>query len=138
MGKPLFTGTVSAVSKQNLYKGKSGEDLASKALEENGYKIIRRNYRVRLAEIDIIARDKDTYCFVEVKSRLSDRFGLPAEAVSVPKQNKISMAAVTFLKQNNLLDKKARFDVVTVTFDKDNPRVELIKNAFELDERYSY
>ena len=124
------------MSKEHIYLGKSGEETAAGLLKKNGYKIIVRNYKSKLGEIDIIAKDKDTYCFIEVKTRHSDRFGMPSEAVLKSKQRQISKAALMFLKQNNLLDKKARFDVVSIIYSKDRPHLDLIKNAFELDERY--
>jgi putative endonuclease len=124
------------VSKQNIYLGKSGEDTALNFLKENGYKILAKNYKTKLGEVDIIAYDKDTLCFIEVKTRGSLRFGSPQEAVSHFKQRQISKVALQFLKRNNLLNKKARFDVVSVIYAEDKPAFDLIKNAFELKERY--
>jgi putative endonuclease len=118
--------------------GRSGEEAAVVLLKENGYKILARNYKTRLGEIDIVARDKDTLCFVEVKTRLSERFGLPSEAVSRFKQRQISKAALIFLKEKKLLDKKARFDVVSVLYSEKGPKLDIIKNAFELDSGLSY
>jgi len=126
------------VSRENLYLGRSGEDVAADLLKGKGYKILVRNYKTKLGEIDIIARDKDTLAFIEVKTRHSDRFGLPQEAVSVSKQKQISKAALMFLKENNLLEKKARFDVISVVYSKDKPQLDLIKNAFELDNSFTY
>ena len=126
------------MSKQDLYLGKKGEETAVGLLKGNGYKILLRNYKTKLGEIDIIASDKGTICFVEVKTRQSDRFGLPSEAISASKQRQISKAALTFLKERNLLDKKARFDVVSIMYSKDNPKLDLIKNAFELDNDFVY
>jgi putative endonuclease len=126
------------VSKQNLYLGKNGEEKAVGLLEENGYKILVRNYRTRLGEIDIIAKDKGTIVFIEVKTRNSNKFGLPSEAVSAFKQRQISKAALLYLKENRLLDKPARFDVVSIDCGEDKPRLDLIKNAFELDKDFSY
>lgn len=125
------------MSKDNLYLGRSGEETAVNLLKDNGYKVLARNYRTRIGEIDIIASDKDTLCFVEVKTRSSSRFGLPYEAVSKFKQRQISKAALLYLKENNLLGKKARFDVVSVVYSKDGPNLRLIKNSFELEERYA-
>jgi len=122
----------------NLDLGKQGELEAAKFLESKGYKIISRNFKCSLGEIDIIAQDKDTYCFIEVKARSSRDFGLPQEAVSRIKQRQISKAALVFLKENKLLDKKARFDVVSVIFKENSPEFDLITNAFELEESYSY
>ncbi len=124
--------------KQNLYFGKSGEEAAAALLKENGYKILARNYKSKLGEIDIVAQEKDTICFIEVKTRHTDKFGLPQEAVLGRKQRQISKAAINFLKENKLLDKKARFDVVSIICPQDNPELDLIKNAFELDARFTY
>jgi len=124
------------VSKENLLLGKSGEELAAVLLRENGYKILARNFKTKISEIDIIARDKDTISFVEVKTRHSDKFGLPQEAISRPKQRQISKAALAYLKDNNLLNKKARFDVVSIILSEDGPKIDLIKNAFELEASY--
>ncbi len=107
-------------------------------LADNGYKILARNYRSRLGEIDIIARDKDTICFVEVKARKDSRFGSPQEAISPLKQRQLSKAALTFLKQKDLLHKNARFDVVSVIYSEGGAKLDLIKNAFELNEEFNY
>ncbi len=124
------------MSKQNIHLGSCGEDLAVALLEENGYKILARNFKTKIGEIDIIAKDRDTITFVEVKARNSDRFGLPQEAVSIPKQRQISKAALVYLKDKNLLDRKARFDVVSILFCNKACKTNLIKNAFELETRY--
>jgi len=138
LGRLQFTALLFTVSKEHLYLGKSGEEAACALLKQNGYKILVRNYKNKLGEIDIIACDKDTICFIEVKSRRSDRLGFPQEAIFTPKQRKISKVALSFLKENNLFDKKARFDVVSVIFSGEIPRLDLIKNAFELDPGFTY
>ena len=124
------------MSKESLRLGKTGEDEAVDFLRSCGYKILKRNYKNKLGEIDIIATDKDTVCFVEVKSRTNDRFGLPEEAVNRFKQDQISKVALCYLKENKLFDQSARFDIVSIDRSRD-PSVKIIKNAFELDERYS-
>jgi len=126
------------MSKQNLYLGKTGEEAAVSFLKDNGYKILARNYKTKIGEIDIVAKDKDTFAFIEVKTRHSDRFGEPFESVVKSKQRQISKAALVFLKENNLLEKKARFDVVSIIYAQDTPELNLIKNAFELDSSFSY
>lgn len=118
--------------------GSTGEALAAKFLEGQGYKILARNYKTRLGEVDIIARDKDTYCFVEVKTRATQKFGSPQEAVSAAKQRQISKAALVFLKEKKLLDKKARFDVVSVSCVDTSPEIKVIANAFELSSDFFY
>lgn len=126
------------MAKQNLVLGKSGENIAVDLLKEEGYKILATNFRTKLGEIDIVAKDKDTLCFIEVKTRCSDRFGLPFEAISASKQRQISKVALLFLKEKNLLGKKARFDVVSVSFAKDFPKINVLKNAFDLNEEFTY
>ncbi len=112
--------------------GKESESEAVRYLKKNGYKILEQNYRTKLGEIDIIAKDKGTITFIEVKSRRSGNYGNPKWAVTPKKQRKISMVALYYLKTTNQSGEKARFDVVTLTSNYDNPRIEIIKNAFEL------
>ena len=112
--------------------GEKGESLAAWYLKKNGYKIIEKNYRTQLGEIDIIAKEKKTIVFVEVKARRSTRFGNPKWAVTPKKQRKISMVALYYLKTTNQINTKARFDVVAITSNQDQPQIEIVKNAFEL------
>ncbi|CAB1081226.1 UPF0102 protein YraN [Olavius algarvensis Delta 1 endosymbiont] len=112
--------------------GESSENMAVWYLKQNGYKIIEQNYRNRLGEIDIIAREKKSIVFVEVKSRRSIRYGSPKWAVTPKKQRKISMVALYYLKSTKQIDVKARFDVVAITSNRDEPQIEIIKNAFDL------
>ena len=112
--------------------GEKSENLAAWFLRENGYKIIEQNYRNRIGEIDIIAQDKKTIVFVEVKSRRSIRYGSPKWAVTPQKQRKISMVALYYLKTTKQIDAKARFDVVAITSNRDVPQIEIVKNAFDL------
>ena len=125
------------MSKVNLATGRLGEEEAVLFLKRNGYKIICRNYRNSLGEIDIIAKDREVICFVEVKTRGSADFGYPAESVGRSKQNQIAKASIVYLKEKNLLDSKARFDVASVLHKEGGPEIEIIKNAFILDERFS-
>ncbi len=126
------------MSKDNLNLGNKAEEKAQGFLKSNGYKILRRNFKTKLGEIDIIAKDKDTFCFVEVKCRSSERFGTGFEALNSRKQSQISKAALVYLKENKLLDRKARFDVVSLDNSGTEEKISLVKNAFELDERFIY
>lgn len=121
---------------KNIDTGRLAENKAAGFLRQKGYKILCANYRTKLGEIDIIAKDKDTLVFVEVKSRQTGRFGLPQEAVSGSKQRQISKVALSYLKENNLFDHKARFDVVSLVSVNNEVVIRLIKNAFELGEGY--
>lgn len=98
----------------NVITGNSGEDLACGYLKRNGYKILDRNYRNDIGEIDIIAKYKGVIVFVEVKCRTSDYFGMPKEAVGLYKQNKIRMVALGYLKYKRLGEPVIRFDVIEV------------------------
>ena len=111
--------------------GKSGEDLACAELERRGYAILERRYRTRVGEIDIIARDKETIVFVEVKARVSDDFGGGAAAITGWKQRRVAQMAVDYLSRHRLHDRPCRFDVVTVDFDAGAPRVTVYANAFD-------
>jgi putative endonuclease len=112
--------------------GERGESLAVWYLKRNGYKILEQNYRTKLGEIDIIAKEKKTIVFVEVKTRKSVRFGNPKWALTPKKQRKISMVALSYLKATKQSDARARFDVVAITSNQDEPQIEIVKNAFEL------
>lgn len=114
-------------------KGRYGEDLAAQYLTRHGYRIIQQNYRASCGEVDIIAKDKDVLAFVEVKTRTGLDFGSPAEAVTHRKRQQISKAALVYLGEQRLLQAPARFDVIAVLLVKGaEPRIELIKNAFDL------
>lgn len=112
--------------------GRKAEAIAIRRLKKTGYKIIEQNFRTRIGEIDIIARDGKTIVFVEVKARKTTRYGHPKQAVTHAKQRKISMVALEYLKTTGQSTAKARFDVVAITALSFDPKIEIIKNAFEL------
>ena len=112
--------------------GKLGEELACAELQRRGYAVLDRRYRTRFGEIDIVCRHGATIVFVEVKARRGDKFGGAAEAVTVPKQRRIAQMAVDFLSRRRLADCPCRFDVVAVSFERGQPRVEVYENAFDL------
>ncbi|MCJ7773245.1 MAG: YraN family protein [Desulfobacterales bacterium] len=112
--------------------GRKSESLAVKHLKRKGYKILEQNFRTKMGEIDIIAKDKGVIVFVEVKARRSNRFGDPKWAVTYKKQKKISMAALQYLKTTKQSNTSARFDVVSIDSSGDKLAIEVVKNAFEL------
>jgi putative endonuclease len=112
--------------------GKKGEEVALRFLKKKGYKIIEKNYVCKMGEMDIIAREKDTLVFVEVKTRTSMAFGPPQLAVNSTKQMQLSKVALYFLKEKRLEDIKARFDVVAILLRPQGEEIELIKDAFDL------
>ena len=125
------------MSRKNLEFGVLGETTAVNFLKAQGYKILKRNYKTKFSEIDIIAQDKSVVCFVEVKARHSDIFGQPAEAISRRKQMQISRSAICYLKENNALGREARFDILTLLYTKGLPEIDLIKDAFGLNSNFT-
>ena len=127
----FFARQSDSKSNSRIGTGQTGEDLAVCYLENQGYTIVERNYRMRIGEIDIIARDGEYLVFVEVKTRRSSRFGSPFEAIDFRKQQQVSKVALAFMTQQRCGEVPVRFDVIAVHLDRSSPRIELIKNAFE-------
>lgn len=119
------------MSRLRINLGKKGEDIAANHLREKGFKIIARNYRDKFGEIDIIARDRSTWVFVEVKTRHSIRFGFPEEAVTMAKQQQIIRAASNYLVRHQLLDEPVRFDVIAIMMKAGNSEITHLVSAFE-------
>jgi putative endonuclease len=111
--------------------GKAGEEAAVQYLLQQGYRILERNYRCRVGEIDLIARDGKTLAFIEVKTRRSQRFGPAASAVTWAKQRHLIKASQVYLMQTRKLNELCRFDVVTIEMDAHRLHIELIKDAFQ-------
>ncbi len=111
--------------------GAEGESFAANYLIKNGYRILERNFRTSLGEIDIIARDGETLVFIEVKARSSTRFGPPQLAVDHRKQVKITRVALAYLSQKKDPPGLCRFDVLALRKDQGNFKIELIRNAFD-------
>ena len=126
------------MTKATVELGQRGEQAAVDFLKYHRYNIICIDYRTPLGQIDIIAKNKKTICFIEVKTRRTGRFGEPAEAVGSSKQRKISQVALMFLKQNGLLNSPSRFDLISISYQNTQRKIKLIKNAFNLDDRYIY
>lgn len=119
-------------SKSNNKKtGDKGEEIAARFLMNAGYAILERNYRNRIGEIDIIAKMGKVLVFVEVKTRRTDRFGRPSEAVDFRKRHKITNVARCYVKDNDMEDCHCRFDVVEVMGVGGSWSVNHIKEAFE-------
>ena len=112
--------------------GKAGEALALRYIKKKGYKVLEQNYICPVGEIDIVAKDKKTIVFIEVKTRRSMSYGSARFAITPHKQRKISMTALYYLKSREQMDQDARFDVVTVQTTRGIQEVDLIQNAFDL------
>jgi putative endonuclease len=124
----------------HLMLGRSGENLAVRHLQRNGHKILFRNFRApHGGEVDIVCRDKrqNELVFVEVKTRASEDFGRPLDAVDGKKRRLILRGAMTWLRMLDMPDIVFRFDVIEVVIS--TPiEVRHIENAFRMPDNYSY
>ena len=109
--------------------GNIGEDVATKYLENMDYKIIVRNFTCKNGEIDIIAKDKDEFVFVEVKTRKSLNCGTPAESVDESKIKHICRTADYFLYKSNNINAFCRFDVIEVYYINNKFIIKHLKNV---------
>ena len=112
-------------------RGSSAEELGCRLLEEHGYRIEERNYSRKLGEIDVIAWDHDALCFIEIKSRSSERYGGPLASVDHRKQQRIRKVASLYL-MGLANPPPCRFDVLALVIAPGGRPVaaELIKDAF--------
>ncbi len=117
-------------SSSNKSSGNKGEDLACKYLLDQGYKILERNFLIRGGEVDIVAKEGEYICFVEVKARWSHEYGLPVEAMTPWKIKALLKTAQFYLLRMGWGNGPYRLDFIGIDFseDKQNPKVELIKN----------
>ena len=114
-------------NKQEL--GKAGEEISCIYLEQIGYRIIERNFSCRQGEIDIIAKDKDEYVFIEVITRSNIKFGRPKEAVNEPKQKHIYKSTKFYLYLHKLNDAFIRFDVIEIYFINERYKLKHLKQV---------
>ena len=129
----LLSKNLSDENKTAVSIGISGEETAVKILKKHGYKIIERNYRIRQGEIDIIAKDGEYTCFVEVKFRKNDDFGDPGDFIDERKQQKLIKAAQHYAVKKGIYDTPMRFDAVLINAGKGKKLMaEVIKDAFRL------
>ena len=114
--------------------GDWGEEFARRHLVRNGYSIVESKYRGKHGEIDIVARDRGCLVFVEVKSRRSRAFGLPEEAITAAKRQKLMQAAQEYLQEKGLEQAQWRIDVVGIEIGGPRTRVRLTRNAVTWEE----
>ena len=112
----------------NVQKGKLGEEIAQKYLISKGGKILEKNYRTKIGEIDLIVKLNGELVFVEVKSRSNINYGYPAESVNYNKRRKIVNVAEFYILENCLHNISIRFDVIEIYLK--NNKVNHIINAF--------
>jgi len=120
---------------ERLDFGKKGEKAAEKYLKKQGYRILKKNYRTKVGEIDLIAEHNNVLVFIEVKSRADTALEHPFMAVTPRKQKKIAQTANCFLVQNKVGDREIRFDVVSVLPGNENPdslQIEVLQDAFRV------
>ena len=111
--------------------GREGEEAAVRFLKKKRFKIVERGFRMLRGEIDIIAYDRKTLVFVEVKTRSRVGFGAPEESVTFSKQDQLRKIAQGYLVKNRLGDIPCRFDVISVSIHDDGqPTIRHIENAF--------
>ena len=120
---------------KNKMLGQYGESLAARFLENKGHRILEKNFKNKIGEIDLITKDGAVVCFIEVKTRRSLSCGMPYESVHQHKQRKLIQVALSYLKYKfGTVDVSSRFDVVSIYKDvHDREHIEHIPNAFDLD-----
>jgi putative endonuclease len=111
--------------------GRIGEDLAHTYLRRRGCKIVARNYRTRsgAGEADLVAWHGKSIVFVEVKTRASDEYGQPAQAVDEEKRERIRIAARDYARRANVDFNLARFDIMSVVL-QPKARIEWLRDAY--------
>jgi len=133
LGNQEIMGNHEKMSNHEL--GSIGEDLAKEYFENKGFRVIQRNYRCKIGEIDLICEKEKILVFCEVKSRRSIVFGIPAEAIDSKKIRHIRRVASWFLSQRMCInrlysDYDIRFDVVEVVFVNEGYEINHVENAF--------
>lgn len=118
------------MKKFNTHIGAYGESLAKNYLRDNGYLIIDENFTCKIGEIDLIAKDGDYICFIEVKSRYNTNFGSPLDSINYNKRKKIQRIAEYYILLNKLEKNHFRFDALEIFLKDTSYHLNLIKNAF--------
>lgn len=112
-------------------KGRDAERRAEAWLEGKGYVVLDRNHATRSGEVDLVCRDGDVLCFVEVRSRAGDGHGAPEESVDRRKALRVVAAATDWARRHGAMDDEIRFDVVAVTGDGEGAGFALFQGAFD-------
>ncbi len=112
------------------YLGLTGEQIALEKQKKKGYTLVFQNFRCRIGEIDLVMLLDTTLVFVEVKTRSSDFFGYPEEAVSKQKQEKLRKSAEYFLEETSILYKEVRFDIISIIQNHKVQQIQHFEDAF--------
>lgn len=118
----------------HLSLGARGEMVAWGWLVRAGFKVLEKNYRCKIGEIDVIAQKKGRLFFIEVKTRNSTDYGRPEEAVGLIKQKKLIRLAEWFRKERRWERRPASFAVLAILWNQGDPEVRFIENAFEVSD----
>jgi putative endonuclease len=121
---------------KSLFLGRYGEEEAVRFLKRHGYRVADRNVRCRFGEVDVVAWDGVTLCFIEIKARRGTGFGFPEEAVMDSKRWRLGRLAHWYMQSRGIPDgTPIRFDVVSILFLSDGSlgRIRLLKGALEFD-----
>ena len=114
----------------NRRLGKRGEDIAERYLVSLGMETLERNFHIWGGEIDIVAKDGDTYVFAEVKTRTNTRYGTGTEAITKRKMRLLARTAEAYAASRGILEKPMRFDVLEINIDVfGDPSIRYVKNA---------
>jgi putative endonuclease len=117
---------------KHLQSGESAESLARIFLEKQGFKLIQKNFRTKVGEIDLVMKDKSCLVFIEVRYRKNLDFGGAVASITASKQTRIRKTAQLFLQYNPNLDYiECRFDVIAISGVGENTRIQWIDNAFQ-------
>lgn len=109
--------------------GKKGETVAAKYLKKRRYSIIDRNFKCKYGEIDIIAKNKNVICFVEVKARSNEHFGRPIDAITPYKVQHMVKSAQYYILKKSLEDQEVRIDIIEIEFKEKKPKIRHTENA---------
>jgi putative endonuclease len=129
-GRPSSPG---ARGRSTRERGRQAEDLAAAFLERRGLVVLDRNHSTRRGEVDLVCRDGDVLCFVEVRSRATATGGTPEESVTRGKARRVVAAATDWALRHGGLDRAIRFDVVSVRVGPGEPGVEHFPGAFDAE-----
>ncbi|OGW77428.1 MAG: YraN family protein [Omnitrophica bacterium RIFCSPHIGHO2_02_FULL_49_9] len=116
----------------NRNTGAFGESIGEAYLAKLGYRILERNVRSPFGEIDLVADDKGTVVFVEIKTRRNLSYGFPEESVGRRKQKKLASLASWYLMHYPKRNPQVRFDVLSILLSDHKPEIRLIQQAFEV------
>jgi putative endonuclease len=131
-GRVFTDKSVTILDPRRLF-GQEGESAAEQYLRHKGYRIVARNLRSSVGELDLVAEDGQVLVFVEVKARRTDAFGGAIHAVHQRKQKKLIRLAAQYLSRHHVEGRLCRFDVVLLQGTDDvAPQIEHIQNAFEV------